>query len=161
MAPTINKVIKATERILSFIINLFWIPSFISPPDRTPVDFLTKDFYVLAGNYSQGLYKFYPAQYKDVYAWRPRVHITLPKLKPSAMDFSNLTFMFSPQSDHVWEYKDLAGKKHHVSYNTRKLLEKNPFNTTVEDKNTKIKEQTEKAKMKKHAKVKAIKGNTL
>lgn len=161
MTPQINLVIKFVERLISFIINLFWIPSFITPPNRTPVDFLTEEFYVLAGNYFNGEYKYYPASYKKVYAWRPRVHISLPKFKPSALDFKNVTFLFNPKTDNVWEYKDLAGEKHHVSYNTRKLLEKNPFNTTVEDKNSRIQEQKEIAQEKNHAKVKAIKGNTL
>lgn len=157
----INSFLKVLDHLLTFLINLVWIPSFISPPNATPVDFITKDWYILAGTFRDGQYHYYPAKYSEVKGWRPRFQVTVPKLSLSDSNYFNATFLFSPESDKVWEYQDLAGEKHHVTYNTRKLMEDNPMNTTVEDKATRIQEQTQKAKQQNHERVSKIKGNSL
>lgn len=159
---TVNKFIKFFERAISFILNLFWVPWFISPPDGTAVDYMTTDGYVLSGSYKDGKFHMYPEKRgsEDTYGWRFRGQITLPKIQSRGRAY-NTTFLFDPSSDHVWEYVDPAGKKHHVTYNTYKQMSENPMATTLEGKRKKLQQQSDKARQKKHEKVSKIKGNSL
>lgn len=158
----INKTIKVLERLISFILNLFWVPWFISPPNGTAVDYMTIDGFVLSGKFKDGTYQMYPEKRdpKDTYGWRFRGQLSFPKLQSSGRAY-NTTFLFDPSSDHVWEYVDPAGKKHHVTYNTYKMMKDNPNATTIESKRKKLQEQTEKAREQKHKKLSNIKGNSL
>lgn len=156
-----NQLIYVVERVLAFILAFIWIPAFIKPPEGEGVYFLTLGGYTLSGAYTHGTYRHYPAKYDRIYAWRFRHGVSLPKLKlPKTNEFS-IEVLLGPKSDHVWEYVDGNGEQHWVTANTRKALEKNPFHTTIGEKNEKLQKSSEKAKEKRFEQIKKIKGNNL
>ena len=156
-------MIKFLEHLFSFIANLVWIPWFISPPENTPVDYMTDQGYIMSGTYKDSLFQMYPEKRSPdkTWGWRYRGQITLPKPSFGRTRSFGVTILTNPRSDNVWDFVDGAGEKHHVSYNTKKYLEENPFGSTIEGKRKKMEEKKEQQTKKQFDKIKKIKGNTL
>lgn len=132
MTKKINKLIKFIERLISFALNLIWIPAFIDPPKGAIIDFITTDWYVLAGKYT-GTFEYYPAKYTKVYGWRWRGQVSLPKLKGSFKKgrFANITTHIVGGT----EASNWVQRQKHL-----KNLQEDPFYTTLPEKKKEVQE---------------------